>query len=524
MVRLGSVRVLPYGPWGVLVDLGIADHPARATLTQAAVRALRGALPGREIVPGAGTIGVFGDAEGETALDASAIGKTLASDLGERAPGRLHEIPVVYDGPDLEPLAEQLRLPARELVELHTSQELTCELVGFMPGFGYLGPNVARLEVPRRASPRARVPGGSVALAGAYTGIYPFESPGGWHLLGRSVGPLLFDAKRPEPNLFAPGDRVRFVSVHSGTLRTGRTLDLRFSVSGLRRVGLFVVSAPALMTLQDGGRPGSLARGLPVSGPLSPHAYHRAVAPFSGAPGSAAALEIVGGPARFQARGALWVALDGEAPRRLTDGETLEVSVGQGWARYLAIEGGFEADVVLGSSSTLLSAGLGGYGGRTLRRGDLLAQQSQAAVHELSQGHFLETSCDGRERTALLTDSNRPEIFVEPGPHIELFAEGAFERLLESEYRVSELSNRVGMRLEGPKVERRFRDTLLPTPMIRGAIEVPASGEPIVLGPDHPTTGGYPVLAVVSPESWNRFGALGPGWKVRFARPSSARG
>ncbi|OQX67688.1 MAG: hypothetical protein B6A08_14255 [Sorangiineae bacterium NIC37A_2] len=503
MIPVGSARVIPYGLSGVLVDLGIAEHPARANLTQAAVRALMRALPEKEIVSGAGTIGVFGGAAGGTTLDASALEAALASDLAEPAPGRLHEIPVVYDGPDLEPLAEQLRLSARELIELHTSQELTCELVGFMPGFGYLGPNVERLEVPRRASPRPRVPAGSVALAGAYTGIYPFESPGGWHLLGRSLGPPLFDVKRAEPNLFAPGDRVRFVSVQSGTPRTGRILDLRFSLRGPRRAGLSVVSGPALMTLQDGGRPGNLARGLPSSGPLSPLGYQRAVAPFSGASGSAAALEIVGGPARFQARGTLWVALDGEGPRRLADGETLEVPTGAGWARYLAIEGGFEADLVLGSSSTLLLAGLGGYSGRTLRRGDFVAQRNLAAARELSQGRLLE---GGRDE----------QIFIEPGPHIDLFAEGAFERLVESEYRVSELSNRVGKRLEGPKVERRFRDTLLPTPMIRGAIEVPASGEPIVLGPDHPTTGGYPVLAVVRPESWDRFGALRPGENVRF--------
>ena len=90
-------------------------------------------------------------------------------------------------------------LSSRAVVELHAATEYLCELVGFMPGFGYLGTNPKELTLPRRAEPRTRVPAGSVALASTFTGIYPFESPGGWQLIGRSLGPALFDVERPEP-------------------------------------------------------------------------------------------------------------------------------------------------------------------------------------------------------------------------------------------------------------------------------------------------------------------------------------
>jgi inhibitor of KinA len=137
--------------------------------------------------------------------------------LGTIAIGRTVEIPVCYDGafaPDLEALAERAGLTAAEVVALHTGSTYRVYLIGFLPGFAYMGPVDTRIAAPRLARPRGRVPAGSVGIAGAQTGIYPLESPGGWNLIGRT--PLhLFDPQQPEPVLLRPGDQVRFRAINT---------------------------------------------------------------------------------------------------------------------------------------------------------------------------------------------------------------------------------------------------------------------------------------------------------------------
>jgi len=145
---------------------------------------------------------VFDD---EPDVDAArdAIARARASSYAPR----LHVVRVRYDGADLAEIAERTRSSVARVVELHTSREYVVRVVGFMPGFAYMGDLAPELVLPRRASPRTRVPALSVAIAGARTGIYPFASPGGWHLLGTSEA-RPFDPDRGA--LFAIGDRVRF--------------------------------------------------------------------------------------------------------------------------------------------------------------------------------------------------------------------------------------------------------------------------------------------------------------------------
>ncbi len=136
-----------------------------------------------------------------------------ALDGPSAAPGQLVEIPVCYggpDGPDLAEVAERTGRSEADVVALHSGHEYRVYLVGFVPGFPYLGMLPEELALPRRATPRIQVPAGSVAIAGRQTGVYPFATPGGWHLLGRTDAPV-WDARRDPPALLAPGDRVRFV-------------------------------------------------------------------------------------------------------------------------------------------------------------------------------------------------------------------------------------------------------------------------------------------------------------------------
>ena len=151
-------------------------------------------------------------ASASSGADADADRAASATPGADADADQLHvEIPVTYDGPDLDDVARTLDLTVADLIALHTSTHWTAAFIGFAPGFAYLtGDDAGRLTLPRRAAPRPSVPAGSVALAAGYCGVYPRESPGGWHLIGRTDAPL-WDSARTDPALLAPGTAVRFV-------------------------------------------------------------------------------------------------------------------------------------------------------------------------------------------------------------------------------------------------------------------------------------------------------------------------
>ena len=123
--------------------------------------------------------------------------------------GRDFRIPVVYDGPDLDDVAKHTGLTTAEVIARHSSRWYDVYVVGFAPGWAYLGELDPTLVLPRRPTPRPRVPAGSVAIAARQTGVYPFALPGGWHLIGRT-DQVMFDPTRAEPALLRVGDRVWF--------------------------------------------------------------------------------------------------------------------------------------------------------------------------------------------------------------------------------------------------------------------------------------------------------------------------
>lgn len=169
----------------------------------ATAAALRAAFDLDEVVPGHETVLVIGDVGVERLLevDVPAPGTT---------PVREVEVGVVYDGPDLAEVAGLAACSVEEVVTRHAGAAYTAAFLGFQPGFAYLTGLDERLVVGRRPEPRERVPAGTVAVAGPYSGVYPRESPGGWRLLGRTDA-VLFDAARTQPSLIEAGDRVRFV-------------------------------------------------------------------------------------------------------------------------------------------------------------------------------------------------------------------------------------------------------------------------------------------------------------------------
>lgn len=131
--------------------------------------------------------------------------------------GRLHRIPVAYGGdcgPDLLGVARLNHLSPEKVVQIHAEQEFRVFMLGFMPGFPYCGIVPEKIRAPRLSSPRTRVPAGSVGIAGAQTGIYPLESPGGWRLIGRTPENLFNPSLSSDKMfLFKPGDRIQFFSI-----------------------------------------------------------------------------------------------------------------------------------------------------------------------------------------------------------------------------------------------------------------------------------------------------------------------
>ena len=133
----------------------------------------------------------------------------------ETEPAKVFEIPVCYDGeygPDLSNIAEHAGITKEEVIAIHSSSDYLIYMLGFLPGFSYLGGLDERIHIPRLANPRIKIPAGSVGIGGAQTGIYPLDSPGGWQLLGKTPVKT-YDPDREVPILFEAGDYIRFVPV-----------------------------------------------------------------------------------------------------------------------------------------------------------------------------------------------------------------------------------------------------------------------------------------------------------------------
>ncbi len=216
-----GVTVEPLGDRAVLLTLaGDREGCNRriAQLTAALLHEQTRAPPGAivDVVPTMVSLAVFFDPRAASSHAMQQRLLALARDLPDEAispeAGRIHAVPTVYDGPDLTAAASRLGLDPGELIARHSGREYRVRFLGFAPGFAYLGPLDPALVLPRRTDPRRRVPAGSVAIASDQTAIYPLDTPGGWHLVGRTaVRP--FDPAGSPPSLFAPGDRVRFEPV-----------------------------------------------------------------------------------------------------------------------------------------------------------------------------------------------------------------------------------------------------------------------------------------------------------------------
>ena len=499
--------VRPFGDGAVVVETDSVDDAHRLAAAIATLDA-----PGiDDVIVGLRSVTIVAD---PTTADVGALGETLASLVpgpAARSPATVVELPVALDGPDLDDVARLARLSPSRVVDLLTSTDLQVAFVGFAPGFAYLvglPPDLA--SVPRRPTPRPAVPGGSVALAGGFAGIYPQSSPGGWHLIGRTAM-RLFDPETPPFSLLQAGDVVRLrlddVSHRSTDSPAGPRPPLRTAAART----VVVEDAGLLSFVQDLGRVGVAGLGVPGAGAADPYSL-RIANLLVGNVESAAGIETtVRGPAlRFASFahvavvGASDVTVDG---RDVPTGTVIPVSTGQtltvgvrrdGLRSYIAIGGGIDIATVLGSRSSDVLCGLGagalsggdvlGLGGAGIPRGRIRPVAAPAAV------------------TA---------VRVMMGP--DAFSAAALELLLSTTWEVDPTSNRIGIRLRSDSPLDTGAVDVASRGMVTGAIQVPPDGRPIVLLCDHATVGGYPVIATVVTADLGIVGQLRPGDPVHFA-------
>ena len=494
-----------------------------------------------DVVPAYATVAVFYDPQGVVGLKisdspAEILKKQIAKVVAEvtsvsksREPEELNSshrrvaIPVVYGGDvglDLAVVAAHTGLTEEAVVARHSDTEYQVQAIGFAPGFPYLSGLPAELATPRRATPRAKVPAGAVGIGGAQTGVYPIETPGGWQIIGRT-DLKLFDATRAEPAWLRVGDRVRFRAVEPQP-RTPRAL-LKEETGGqaepvaahlsenVTKQGFRIVQAGMWTTVQDLGRVGQRAAGVPVSGALDTMAA-RIANLLVGNAENAAVLELtlLGPEIEFLTAG--WIALTGAIFAGCESWRPVPVRAGQrikfgaatkGCRGYLAFAGGIEVAPVLGSLSTYTRAGLGGWRGRALQIGDVLP------IGEAVRTVAARWCLDPR----ILPDYGAaPTVQVVLGAHAGEFG----DTWLQTQFSVTPQSDRMGMRLAGAPLKRTQGGDLLSSAVAPGTVQVPPDGQPIVLLADAQTIGGYPQLAHVISVDMPLLAQVRPGDAVGF--------
>ncbi|AQS41579.1 MAG: Allophanate hydrolase [Candidatus Tokpelaia hoelldobleri] len=517
------MRFLPVNQTAVLVELD--------TLEQAV--ALHNALMANpvtgiiETVPAARTVLVYFDAGMITAPELANYLSSLDMTGQEHNATQQIDIPVQYNGEDLAEAAGFLNVSIEELIHLHTGSDYLVAFTGFAPGFAYLSGGHPKLDVPGRENPRPVIPAGSVALAGTFSGIYPQASPGGWQLIGNTAIKM-FDLARNPPALLQPGFRVRFHDAAAGKV----TMPVRPEEKTARQSQLladkqavFDVCAVAMPVFyQDAGRPHMAGQGVSVSGAADRSAFQAANF-LVGNAAQATVLEITLGGLELTAHRNSVIALSGaecavsvqsreghkfnhsvNVPVAVEAGDRIRIGMAErGLRAYLAMRGGFAAEHILGSSATDILAKLG----VPLQRGDVLYCQDEhmktAVQIHYNRGYNLPAAGE----TVVLD--------VIMGPRTDWFTPEALTLFTTQLWSVSGESSRVGNRLLGAQPLARARRQELPSEgTVSGAIQVPASGQPVLFLADHPLTGGYPVIACVAGHHMDLAAQIPVGARIRF--------
>lgn len=520
-------RLLPAGDTALLVEVGEGIDETVNRTVHALTRALETAdINGIvDLIPAYRSLLVCYDPL-RLQLDVlrNAIGSRLpALTTDTPVTNRVVEIPTLYGGewgPDLPFVANHNGISEDEVIAVHSSGTYVVFMMGFSPGFAYMGGMSPRIATPRLKTPRTSIPAGSVGIAQTQTGIYPVESPGGWQLIGRTPA-RMFDPFDSPPTLLRPGDKVRFVRIDEARYRelAAASEVQRSARESENPATIEVVEPGAMTTVQDLGRYGLQRYGVTVSGAMDTFAL-RVANLLVGNAENAAALEItITGPElRFLADATVAIA-GGDLQPRLGDAaapmwEAFRAPAGavlsfrglrSGARAYLAFAGGIDVPPILGSRSTYVRSRLGGFSGRRLAAGDRLSLFGQRSRHVRRLPPSWLPTYIGSHR-----------LRVVPGPQAAAFTPAGLRTFVSSAYTISAQSDRMGYRLEGPRIEHRETADIVSDGTPAGAVQVAGDGQPLVLLADRGTTGGYSKIATVIGADLPRLAQSQAGDRVFF--------
>lgn len=499
---------------------------------------------------------------------------------------RVISIPVHYggkDGPDIDEAAQLAGLSsADEVARLHASGDYRVYFLGFLGGFPYLGGLPAALaKVPRLTTPRQKLPKGTVGIAGGQTGVYTISTPGGWYCLGRTQMKL-FDPSQDPPAMLRAGDFVKFTAVQEEVVEEAASVEVAPAPA---KPWIEVLVPGPLTTVQDAGRYGYARHGVSRAGAADDLALRMGNALLGNEEG-AAALEVTMGGLKIRCVEPCAVALTGAdcgaklsqpgkgaAKRSVRVNQVValhrddEVELGfakDGMRAYLCVQGGVDVPVVLGSRSTDLRAGLGGFQGRGLKRGDAVGRLGDdASSAGLSQPAICEAVHDPLRSTADGANGGggrawRLRVLPGPGdPQTDVRHASELSALVGAEFKVLPRADRMAVcitpqgREKAKAAAERLRELRTvpyglseyrPPEMLMGAwsvdhmydlltggqqmsegtvsgtVQLPPDGNPVILLAEHQTTGGYKVPAVVIQADLWQVGQMRPGDRIRFQR------
>lgn len=518
------MRFLPVSLNAFLVELPTLNE----TLSLFSILQARPLHGIKEMIPAARTVLIsFAPHETSAAVLAGQISQFHLNTEARQA-GPCVEVPVDYNGEDLLEVADLTGLTMAEIIRRHTECDYIVAFCGFAPGFGYLTGGDPALRVPRRTTPRTRIPAGAVGLAGEFTGVYPQASPGGWQIIG-TTPVKMWDLARTPPAFFQPGYQVRFIDLAtakrefylpSAGEQSPKTAD---ETAGDEAFCILAAPLPALF--QDLGRFGQTGQGVSSAGALDRGSF-KAANRLVGNDEAEPCLELTGGGFAFRSLGQAVVAFTGApcdidlrtsvgrhlkpafyAPIALEPGDEVTLSAPKAGARsYMSVRGGFVADTIMGSAATDTLAAIGP---APVCAGDRLRVRASKNLQPVS---LFEPPAITFPKIGDVV-----ELDIVLGPRSDWFTLGSLDSLSQTPWEVTARSNRVGVRLASEAALVRASKAELPSEgCVAGALEVPPDGKPLLLLADHPLTGGYPVVGAVADYHLDLAGQIPVGASIRF--------
>lgn len=404
------------------------------------------------------------------------------------------EVPVCFDvefAVDLPLIAQEKGLSETEIIDVFLSRTYMIYMMGFLPGFAYMGEVPPSIATGRKAMPRSMVEAGSVGIAGKQTGIYPINSPGGWQIIGRT--PLkVFDINRKDAILFKSGDNIQFYAISKEEYFKTKQQIVK-EPETFSSPDIIILKGGVYTTIQDTGRHGYRALGVPVGGAMDVLSHHEANA-IVGNNMHDATLECTMGGLVLAFKMKTYFSLSGSGkaflngtevayyvPHKVKEEDVLEVKYyGIGFRTYIAVKGGFAGKKIMDSRSAIPKIGIG----ELLTKNQTLeiGKPNNRPLKSLPKRAF----------------DNAKSIRIFAGNEIDWLTENAKQYLLSNSYKISNNSDRMGYHLESEPLELKQKKEMLSTAVCPGTVQLTPNGQLIILMNDCQTTGGYPRVGQVA--------------------------